>query len=291
MTVRRQTKSSVIEKMPVVDTQEEEQSVQQNGHTKKDTEDKSFLTRTKDGSVHYFDGKNISIPNDVVAPGIYLKRTGKYIPILTGVIEVIPTSNSSTNVRQNSITIQVSHPEFGDRKVSVTLTRKLKEKEDYSKLDGLVITPSSANEYDIAWKALKVMSMQARIKNPQSFPEYVDTLAWTNGVWVSVNGAIGGNGVIEERRIVSPVPGDWPQRIPDNHASLPAIVQASTLELLYDFWPRDKTLFALALLGSISFVMNHVHRGTPKVAIRVIRPYWVAEDIRYQPLSEMVYGQ
>src|SRR6266487_5879047 len=108
MIARRQTKSSVIEKMPEVDTQEEEQPVQQNGHTKNGTGDKSILTSTREGSVHYFDSG---------APGIYVKKANKYYPVLTGIIEVIPTSNSGTSVRQNSITIQVSSPEFGDRKV------------------------------------------------------------------------------------------------------------------------------------------------------------------------------
>src|SRR5260221_177259 len=265
MTARRQTKSSVIDKMPLVDTQEEEQSVRSNGHAKKDTDDRSFLTRTREGSVHYFDGNNIPLPDDVTVSGIYLKRLGKYIPMLTGIIEVVPTSEYGRHVRQNSITIQVSSPALpGDCHTSLTITRKPKEKEDYSKLDGFVITPSSTNEYDIAWKALKVLSIKARASCPESFPEYVDTLGWMNNMCVSVNGAIDSRGVITDKKVVVAAPSDWPQRIPDNHASLPYIIHANTLELLYDFWPREKTLFATALLGACSFIMNPAHDGTAR---------------------------
>jgi hypothetical protein len=207
-------------------------------------------------------------------PGIYLLngKSGREVPLLGGHIEVIPTPDTEVGVQENSITIRITHPHMPLPKV-LTLTRTAKQKESYSSLERFVITPTTRDEIDLTWKALKILAIRARLKDPELFFVPSDCLGWGNGSWQSVNGYISKDGITVGNGL-SRLPRHWPQKINPRYQSLPPTVQADTIRRLLDFWNDTpaSSFYPLALLGAAEYVMQPTHEGTARWQLEVFAP-------------------
>ena len=202
--------------------------------------------------------------------GVYVvSDRGRARCVLSARVDILRIHSSAARGRTSEIHAALTSPLWLDRPLTCLFTHEEAISGQVYGSSGAVGTiqtiPTSKADCELAYQAIQALAALAVVTRPDVRTQLVGALGWNGGgVWVCVNGYVDREAPHVGGAIAAAVPPDWPQTIPADPETLPAVVDASLIRRLCDFWPEDVTLFPLAMLGACAFTMRPYTAGTPQ---------------------------